>query len=366
MLADLQELVGFFSYSREDDEDSMDWFDCSEGPHRGRSLPGPNSAAPETVSALWQDKKAIAPGKLWEREIRSAIAEAVFFIPIVSPTTLNSPHCKTEFQLFLEREREMGRSDLIFPILYIQAPQLEKGASIPKDSLASLIAARQSVDWRDLQHHDVESEKVKAKVSHLCVKIAEALRQPYAIDNAGTLPEAVHVDTASAAPGALVVSASSFAAAQRSKAESLHPETGAIAATGVDQGGQFWRRSLCALKKVKWLALALAAISAALLSLTIGPIPTPETAASVKWVQLPSGSYLENDTTQPVLTFKLPDRQSDHSITIEPRTTYGDGEDYALLRGSYRREIWLKLQVWHSAEFAYVPDKDVKTVTPNR
>lgn len=363
MLADLQELVGFFSYSREDDEDSMDWLTALRD-RIERSLRGQLGRSRNSIR-LWQDKKAIAPGKLWEREIRSAIAEAVFFIPIVSPTTLNSPHCKTEFQLFLEREKEMGRSDLIFPILYIQAPQLEKGASIPKNSFASLIAARQYVDWRDLQHLDVESEKVKAKVSHLCVKIAEALRQPYAIDNAGTLPEAVHVDTASAAPGALVVSASSFAAAA-SKAESLHPETGAIAATGVDQGGQFWRRSLCALKKVKWLALALGAISAALLSLTIGPIPTPETAASVKWVQLPSGSYLENDTTQPVLTFKLPDRQSDHSMTIEPRTTYGDGEDYALLRGSYRREIWLKLQVWHSAEFAYVPDKDVKTVTPNR
>ena len=34
---------------------------------------------------LWQDKEAIAPGKLWQSEIESAVGQAMFFIPIVTP-----------------------------------------------------------------------------------------------------------------------------------------------------------------------------------------------------------------------------------------------------------------------------------------
>jgi hypothetical protein len=34
---------------------------------------------------LWQDQAAIAPGKLWELEIKKAIDQSVFFIPIVTP-----------------------------------------------------------------------------------------------------------------------------------------------------------------------------------------------------------------------------------------------------------------------------------------
>src|SRR5258708_2635885 len=104
-LAELPELVGFFSYSREDDE-------AFEG-----TLSALRSSIQRELSAqlgrsrtsfrLWQDHAAIAPGKLWELEIKTAIEQSVFFIPIVTPRAVNSKFCKFEFNSFLAREKAL-------------------------------------------------------------------------------------------------------------------------------------------------------------------------------------------------------------------------------------------------------------------
>jgi len=118
-LADLPELVGFFSYSRSDDEHSDQALSLLRKRIRselrlqlGREL------------RLWQGTEAIAHGALWEGEIKKAIAESAFFIPIVTPSAVNSPYCRMEFEAFLDRESELSRDDLVFPILYIRVPGL--------------------------------------------------------------------------------------------------------------------------------------------------------------------------------------------------------------------------------------------------
>ncbi len=95
-LADLPEVIGFFSYSRDDDES-----------YKGR-LSALREAIHQELSAqlgrskkafrLWQDREAIAPGKLWELEITNAVEQSVFFIPIVTPRAVNSDYCKFEFE----------------------------------------------------------------------------------------------------------------------------------------------------------------------------------------------------------------------------------------------------------------------------
>src|SRR5260221_7476555 len=78
MSAELPELVGFFSYSRKDDEYSNGILSRLRASihdelrlQLGRDI------------RLWQDTAAIPHGTLWEEEIRRAIAESTFFIPIV-------------------------------------------------------------------------------------------------------------------------------------------------------------------------------------------------------------------------------------------------------------------------------------------
>ena len=102
-LADLPELVGFFSYSREDDEGMKGALSAlRDGIQRELSAQLGRS---KSNFRLWQDHEAIAPGRLWESEIAAAIEQSVFFIPMVTPRVIRSKHCKFEFESFLGREK---------------------------------------------------------------------------------------------------------------------------------------------------------------------------------------------------------------------------------------------------------------------
>ena len=176
-LAELPELVGFFSYSREDDEAFKGTLSAlRDGIQRELSAQLGRS---KRTFRLWQDQVAIAPGKLWESEIKTAIDESFFFIPIVTPRSVSSKYCKFEFEAFLAREKAIGRSDLIFPILYISVAALENEAKWRDDPVLSTIGRRQYVDWRPLRHLDVQTTAVREQIERLCQKIVEALNAPW-------------------------------------------------------------------------------------------------------------------------------------------------------------------------------------------
>jgi TIR domain-containing protein len=174
-LADVPELVGFFSYSRDDDDDSHGMLSKLRDLIQ-RELRGQLGRSRQTLR-LWQDREAIAPGKVWEGEIKSAIDQAVFFIPIVTPTAVNSRFCQHEFESFLAREHALGRTDLVFPIYYIRVPSLESDAEWRSDPLLSIIGKRQWADWRDLRLLDVGETKVREAVAQFCAEIVESLRR---------------------------------------------------------------------------------------------------------------------------------------------------------------------------------------------
>ena len=176
-LADLPELVGFFSYSREDDEGSKGaltklreriWRELRAQLGRTRS-----------DFRLWQDTAAIPEGRLWEEEIESAITESVFFIPIITPTAVRSHHCKREFELFLARETELGRKDLIFPLLYIRTPALEDESQWRQDPVLKIIGSRQYIDWLNFRHLDIDSTEVGVALERFCENISKALHQSW-------------------------------------------------------------------------------------------------------------------------------------------------------------------------------------------
>ncbi len=174
-LADLSDLIGFFSYSREDDEGSHGALSALREriQHELRAQLGRSFK----TFRLWQDKEAIAAGTLWEVEIKTAVGQSVFFIPIITPTVVKSPYCLFELNSFLAREADLGRSDLVFPILYITVPSLNDADEVRADPALSLIAKRQYVDWRDLRHHDANSREVKQAVERFCAQVSDALRR---------------------------------------------------------------------------------------------------------------------------------------------------------------------------------------------
>jgi formylglycine-generating enzyme required for sulfatase activity len=173
-LIELPDLVGFFSYSRRDDEHSLGALSRLRARiqselrlQMGRDF------------RLWQDTAAIPEGVLWETEIKRAISESVFFIPIVTPSAVGSAHCRFEFEAFLKRETELGRNDLIFPILYITVEELENEKQWRQNGMLTVIGSRQYLDWRKYRHHDYSSPDVAHKIEQFSGNIYRALRQPW-------------------------------------------------------------------------------------------------------------------------------------------------------------------------------------------
>jgi uncharacterized membrane protein HdeD (DUF308 family) len=174
-LDDLPKLVGFFSYSRDDDEGSRGALSALRKSIQeelrarlGRS---------EDTFELWQDKEAIASGEQWKAMIKDGVAKSTFFIPIITPRVVKSPHCKFELEAFLTREAELGRDDLVFPILYITVPDLEDSARQQSDPVLSIVANRQYCDWRELRFRDVKSMDVGEAVQRFCSDVCKALRR---------------------------------------------------------------------------------------------------------------------------------------------------------------------------------------------
>jgi len=176
-LADLTEIVGFFSYSRDDDEAFQGTLSALRDGIQ-RELAAQLGRSKRTFR-LWQDQVAIAPGKFWESEIKKAVEESVFFIPIVTPRAVNSKYCKFEFKSFLAREKALFRDDLVFPILYIPVAVLEDESKWRGDLVLSTIGARQYVDWRPLRHLDVQTTAVREKIEGFCRQIVKALNEPW-------------------------------------------------------------------------------------------------------------------------------------------------------------------------------------------
>jgi hypothetical protein len=174
-LADLPELIGFFSYSRDDDQDSNNALSAIRAliQNELRARLGRSRQS----LRLWQDQEAVAPGSMWESQINAAVQQSVFFIPIITPRVINSKYCGIEFKRFLDRERELGRDDLVFPILYIDVDELQDENQWRGHPLLEVIGQRQYVDWREYRY-ELDSPTLRRAAANLCAKIAASLRRP--------------------------------------------------------------------------------------------------------------------------------------------------------------------------------------------
>jgi hypothetical protein len=173
-LAERPDLVGFFSYSRRDDA------------HSQGSLSRLRAQIYNELRLqlgfdfrLWQDTVAIPEGAEWEGEINKAIAESVFFIPIVTPSSVASIHCRMEFEAFLGREEELGRKNLVFPLLYVRVPALEKEELWRQDPLLGIVGRRQYIDWQRFRHRSFTEAEIAEKIEQFCRNIVESLQQPW-------------------------------------------------------------------------------------------------------------------------------------------------------------------------------------------
>jgi hypothetical protein len=69
----------------------------------------------------------------------------------VTPSFFKSLPCRDELTLFRDREKVLGRNDLIVPMYYVNCRALSDEQLRENDELAELIASRQWADWRGLR-----------------------------------------------------------------------------------------------------------------------------------------------------------------------------------------------------------------------
>ena len=167
--------VGFWSYARQDDELSGGRLS------RLRLLLAQElqqQYGREPIK-LFQDMNAIAHGAAWEKEIRRAIGESTFFVPIITPNFLQSEWCSREVALFLERERELraaypqqAEASRIFPILFIGIEDSE-----PEDP--DVLEALQKLQWFDFRryrHRSFDETEVLEALANLASTMRSLLK----------------------------------------------------------------------------------------------------------------------------------------------------------------------------------------------
>src|SRR5271155_5844678 len=149
---------------------------CRRSGRSSRTNCALGSVARGSHCACGRDQEAIAPGSMWESQINTAVQQSVFFIPIITPRVINSKYCGVEFKRFLDREKELGRDDLVFPILYIDVDELQDETLWRGHTLLEVIGQRQYVDWRE-HRFELEGPALRRAVANLCSKITTALRR---------------------------------------------------------------------------------------------------------------------------------------------------------------------------------------------
>lgn len=121
---------------------------------------------------LLDDRNDLRWGQNWTERVRESLDQDSFLIPILTPGYFQSPPCREELELFMERERKLRRSDLIHPIYYVSTPTLDDRLQRSKDRLAEAIAGRDLLDWRELRFEPYTTPVVGKRLTQL----AETLR----------------------------------------------------------------------------------------------------------------------------------------------------------------------------------------------
>jgi hypothetical protein len=164
----MQTLAAFISYARRDDK------------AYGGRITGLRQRLERLVSSaigrdfeIFQDCEGLAWGQRWQSRLDEALGEALFLIPILTPSFFSSEACRAEAETFLELERRSGRSDSILPLYFVTAPVFEQKS----DPLAAALHERQWRNWRHLRVDSIGSPKVLRELDRLAGEVADAIHR---------------------------------------------------------------------------------------------------------------------------------------------------------------------------------------------
>ncbi len=162
--------AAFLSYARFNDQ-----HDAGRITELRKRLEGEVRVQTGEEFAIFQDREDIRWGQEWQTRIDETLDAATFFIPILTPGFFRSEACRSELEAFLEREKKLGRRDLVLPIYYVDTPLFNDPARRAGDPLASALHQRQYVDWREFRHKPLTEPLVAESLTLLAVRIRDVV-----------------------------------------------------------------------------------------------------------------------------------------------------------------------------------------------
>jgi tetratricopeptide (TPR) repeat protein len=174
-LNDSPELIGYFSYARDDDKGFAPQLSILRDQIR-HELRAQLGRSFDDFRFLRSNVENIDE-ESWQAEIANAVGQSHFFIPIITPTLLKSAPFRLELNTFIEREKKLCRKDLIFPLLYISVPGLFDGKSVQDDPVLSIIATREFTDWRKLRFEDPSASTARRAIAKFALAVGDAMRR---------------------------------------------------------------------------------------------------------------------------------------------------------------------------------------------
>jgi hypothetical protein len=126
---------------------------------------------------IFQDRTDIEWGQNWRQRIDEALDAATLLLVIITPGFFQSPECRGEVSRFLEREQALGRSDLILPVYYISAREIDDPVARDSDEAARVLASRQFADWRELRFEPFSSPLARKAVAQLASRMRDTFWQ---------------------------------------------------------------------------------------------------------------------------------------------------------------------------------------------
>jgi hypothetical protein len=165
------EPVAFLSYAHVDDE------------HDGGGITAFRKALEGEVRVqtgrrdvrIFQDREDIAWGRAWKERIDSSLGSVTFLVPVLTPSFFSSDQCRRELRRFLDRERRLGRRDLVLPVYWVSATPIEDPARCAEDDLAQELAARQFTDWRELRFKQLADEGSRRALAGLATHLRDVI-----------------------------------------------------------------------------------------------------------------------------------------------------------------------------------------------
>jgi cobaltochelatase CobT len=168
-LSEKREAIAFLSYVRSDDD-----HDSGRISELRQRLEGEVKMQTGLPFCIFQDRNDIHWGQQWKERIEEALLGATLLIPVVTPSFFRSHACRAEFSTFLLREKQLGENQLILPIYYVAAPQIES-MSGDDDELVSAVKSRNWADWRGFRFDPLSDPKIRAATSVLAGDIVRAI-----------------------------------------------------------------------------------------------------------------------------------------------------------------------------------------------